>query len=413
MMKTAVTLSSGLLAIALALPVQAEITGFTVNKIDGVGALEDQLDDRMTDDYQINYKDCLKYLGDWAEVDDSGDVVSGTSGTTPRFTITWSIIALSGYDYAVKVGNCSDTGSISDDETDSCHYVVTARSLDSYTNNELVIDFTDLFPDGCSEGDTGDVTLYFFVQYGEDTTTKKIQTVRFEYDFESPLTPTSLTVEGGENNLKVSWEDDLNSDSDEITYRLYWSDASFDESTLEEVDSKGDIQPTSYQIGGLQVGTTYYVGVVALDDFDNESVLSTLVTGTPIVVSDFWENYKNNGGQEEGGFCFVATAAWGSSMAGAVPVLRHFRDNVLLSSAWGRRIVSLYYLNSPALARFIQDRPILRAAARVALAPFVAVAWFTVEADSAQRVRAMALLALAGVLLVWTRRRVALSGGRI
>lgn len=408
-MKNAVGLSSVLLALLAAFPAQAEIPGFTVNKIDGASSLEGQLDDRFTEDYRINYADCLLYLGDFADVSTDADASSGTGGVRPRFILRWSLTALSGYDYSVKVGSCSDTGGISDEETDACRYVITKTSLDSYTNNELIVDFTDLLPDGCDEGDTGDASLYFFVQYGDDTVTKKVHTVKFSYDFEAPLTPTELSVEGGENNLKVGWTDELN--SDEVTYKVYWSDASFDENTIEEAKSKGDISGTSYQIGGLDVGTTYYVGVAAVDEFDNESVLSQLTTGMPVTVSDFWESYKGAGGQEEGGFCFVATAAWGSSMQGAVPILRHFRDEVLVSSAWGRRLVSLYYLYSPPLARFIQKHPTLRAASRVVLAPFVALAWYTVEASPMSRVRVLLTLALAGVLVTWLRRR-SLTVGR-
>ncbi len=402
-MKIAVRLATVLLTLSVALPAHAEITGFTVNKIEGANSLEGQLEDRFTEDYLINYADCFTYLGEYAETDTDADATSGTSGVRPRFIVKWSLTALTGYDYSVKVGSCSDTGSISDEETDACRYVVTKTSLDSYTNNELIVDFTDLLQNGCDEGDTGDATLYFFVQYGDDTTTKKVQTVKFSYDFEAPLTPTELAVEGGEGNMKVSWTDDVN--SDEVTYRLYWSDASFDENGLEEVKTKGDISTTSYQIGSLEIGTTYYVGVVAVDKFDNESVLSQLATGSPVNVSDFWESYKQSGGQEEGGFCFVATAAWGSPMEGAVPMLRHFRDQVLVSSAWGRRLVTLYYLYSPPLARWISQVPGLRAAARVALAPFVAVAWYTVEATPIQKVRVLLLAALAGVLVAWLRRR--------
>lgn len=51
--------------------------------------------------------------------------------------------------------------------------------------------------------------------------------------------------------------------------------------------------------------------------------------------------------------CFIATAVYGASDAPEVMVFRHFRDEILLSSTTGRKLVSLYYLFSPYAARLI------------------------------------------------------------
>jgi YVTN family beta-propeller protein len=71
--------------------------------------------------------------------------------------------------------------------------------------------------------------------------------------------------------------------------------------------------------------------------------------------------------------CFIATAAYGSSMAGEVVTLRRFRDDHLMKSAAGRGFVRLYYQYSPAVADFIRERDSLRAAVRWGLWPVVAV----------------------------------------
>ncbi len=81
---------------------------------------------------------------------------------------------------------------------------------------------------------------------------------------------------------------------------------------------------------------------------------------------------------EEGG-CFVATAAYGSSLALAVRWLREFRDVVLLSTPLGRRFVRAYYERGPAAASVIAENPVLRKTARVALWPIAAAAWLTVH----------------------------------
>ncbi len=75
------------------------------------------------------------------------------------------------------------------------------------------------------------------------------------------------------------------------------------------------------------------------------------------------------------GNCFIATAAYGSNMAGDVMLLRKFRDNVLLTNAFGRMLVDTYYAVSPPIAAFIADHAVLRATTRAVLAPIV----FTVK----------------------------------
>lgn len=71
--------------------------------------------------------------------------------------------------------------------------------------------------------------------------------------------------------------------------------------------------------------------------------------------------------------CFIATAAYGSSMAGDVVTLRRFRDDHLMKSEAGRAFVQLYYRYSPPVAEFIRERDWLRAVVRGALWPIVTV----------------------------------------
>ena len=69
--------------------------------------------------------------------------------------------------------------------------------------------------------------------------------------------------------------------------------------------------------------------------------------------------------------CFIATAAYGSAMAGEVVALRRFRDDHLMKSEAGRAFVRLYYRYSPAVADYIRERDSLRAAVRWVLWPVV------------------------------------------
>jgi len=64
------------------------------------------------------------------------------------------------------------------------------------------------------------------------------------------------------------------------------------------------------------------------------------------------------------GGCFIATAAYGTSSAEQIDVLREFRDVVLLESIPGSQFVSLYYQLSPPVADFIAGNMLLRALVR-------------------------------------------------
>jgi polyhydroxybutyrate depolymerase len=64
------------------------------------------------------------------------------------------------------------------------------------------------------------------------------------------------------------------------------------------------------------------------------------------------------------GFCFIATAAYGTSTAEQLDVLRAFRDDVLLKSTVGSRLVDFYYRTSPPIANFISEHGVVRTLVR-------------------------------------------------
>jgi len=67
------------------------------------------------------------------------------------------------------------------------------------------------------------------------------------------------------------------------------------------------------------------------------------------------------------GFCFIATAAYGTETASELDILRDFRDQVLLQNALGSRLVEAYYKVSPPVADFIAKNDFLRAVVREVL----------------------------------------------
>jgi hypothetical protein len=67
------------------------------------------------------------------------------------------------------------------------------------------------------------------------------------------------------------------------------------------------------------------------------------------------------------GYCFIATAAYGTETASQLNILRDFRDQVLLKNALGSRFVATYYKVSPPVAAFIAKNDFLRAVVREVL----------------------------------------------
>jgi len=104
--------------------------------------------------------------------------------------------------------------------------------------------------------------------------------------------------------------------------------------------------------------------------------------------------------------CFIATAAYGTPMAGEIEILREFRDAYLLTNPVGQALVDFYYKVSPPMAEFITEHPSLKPIVRAGLAPAVAMSGIAVNTTSAEKTAIAGLLALVSMALgAWTRRR--------
>jgi hypothetical protein len=115
-------------------------------------------------------------------------------------------------------------------------------------------------------------------------------------------------------------------------------------------------------LGGLVQETHYYVGVRAMDACAGVGPIAVAeVTTTERVFATVTP-------------CFVATAAWGTPLAAEIGALRRLRDRHLLGNPIGRALVSAYYSVGPELASTIRESETLRAIARTALQPVVALA---------------------------------------
>jgi poly(3-hydroxybutyrate) depolymerase len=93
----------------------------------------------------------------------------------------------------------------------------------------------------------------------------------------------------------------------------------------------------------------------------NTYIASTTITmnGDRSVTANFEETTPSGGGG-----CFIATAAYGTPTAKQIDVLRAFRDDVLLKSTVGSRLVDFYYRTSPPIADFISQHNVVRTLVR-------------------------------------------------
>lgn len=105
--------------------------------------------------------------------------------------------------------------------------------------------------------------------------------------------------------------------------------------------------------------------------------------------------------------CFIATAAYGSSMADEVNTFRSFRNRYLLSSAWGTELVRFYYKHSPGLAKKIAKNEALRSLSRATLWPVWFFAWLSLQIGMTGTVVFLTVIAvlLVGCRWVLTRER--------
>ena len=69
--------------------------------------------------------------------------------------------------------------------------------------------------------------------------------------------------------------------------------------------------------------------------------------------------------------CFIATAAYGTPFATEIQILRKWRDLSLKNSFFGNTFVNIYYFISPPIAKFIEDKNLLKALTRKILKPII------------------------------------------
>lgn len=198
-------------------------------------------------------------------------------------------------------------------------------------------------------------------------------TARPEPDFAPPAVPGALALAGvSSRSASITFtapgDDGLVGLARGYEIRLVAGDditeATFDAATpvLAQIlpALPGEVQ--TLELPNLLFETDYVVAIRAHDDCRNTGPIATLRFSTA------------PRGEGEVDACFIATAAYGSVMAGEVERLRRFRDGALRQTVLGALAVEAYYTFGPALAGVVGESELLRDTARGLLAPVVEAA---------------------------------------
>lgn len=226
------------------------------------------------------------------------------------------------------------------------------------------------------------------------------KSISITFDNKPPKAPAAIEVEGGNQQMLIrvtppSTEDGKSKEKigkyhAKVT-GVFKSGEAETETTLEydsEVKSDSYNKVWEFTVKGKQgyefinndegkSDKNYSVEVYAEDLAGNSDKTATIsVNASAVTTYGFWSNYKSNGGKDDGGFCFVATAGFGSYFHPSVELLREFRDSVLAQSGLGRRFIAAYYKYGSYPADIIKDSSLLRAISRTILMPLVLSSWF-------------------------------------
>ena len=285
-------------------------------------------------------------------------------------------------EYTVKFakGNESCTKSIDFVSSDSC--VVVASGSITTTQNTVTYSYPRqnlipaTTPDECENLETSNY-MYLIVS-DPNNGFENVYTATYELSYRTtrPKAPTGVKATAGGSSIKVEWDN-----SGAASYKVYYAMQSGDSSTLSEGAYPEDIagvhtassESSSITIkSDITEDAVYLIAVTAYDSNGNQSVLSTPVEVTTVASDSFWDSYRAENADVDGGFCF---AAYGSTQEPHVRILRQFRDDILMQSAPGRAFVDTYYKLSPPMAYFIGQHPTVRAITRTALWPLYGMAW--------------------------------------
>lgn len=210
--------------------------------------------------------------------------------------------------------------------------------------------------------------------------------------------PTDIITVPGNQTILISWNAVTHATGYNVSYGttsgVYPTTVDAGDSLFQQISGLTNYEEIFITVTPYYT-PTLYCAVTAVDDAatPNESVLSaevtevlsdSVVTGTSssevsetpettVVFPDLKDEYN----------CFIATAAYGSSLEPQVVLLRKFRNQYLLTNWAGRHFVDLYYEYGPLGAAFINEHAWIKPVVRAALYPLIGFAWLCLKTGAA------------------------------
>jgi hypothetical protein len=298
--------------------------GFTIDNLGylGTGYNNSSL---YADFWMYDPRDTLTFT-DKTNVEPNQTIPSNT------VTVSWisspTAISITGGTYSINGGKYTSTaGTINTGDTVTVH-LLSSENFGTITNAILTIGgVSDTFSVTTRGADTTPDQFTFI-----DQTLVQTNTV---------ITSNTITVSGIEAAVNIAITGG--------TYSINGGTYTSDPGTV----NNGDTVTVQVTSGSERITTVDAVVTIG-------GVSDTFSVKTRFVVSNV-----------DSGPCFIATAAFGSPLAGQVEILRQFRDKYLLTNSSGRKFVAWYYRNGPVAANWIKDKPLAKAAVQTALYPLI------------------------------------------
>lgn len=190
-------------------------------------------------------------------------------------------------------------------------------------------------------------------------------------------------------DITLTWDANIEQNLDQ--YVVYWGTDSNPPFAHNSAD-KGDFideNTTTYMVTDLSEENVYYFAVRAFNSAGLGSDYSNIVS------SDGQNIQRGSAGA--GGGCFIATAAFGSTMDRHVQILCELRERRLATNPIGRSIIRAYYRFSPPFAHYLNDHPFAKALVRYTLIPITTLAFVSLSINPLMAMFAFFALLLAGV----------------
>jgi uncharacterized protein (TIGR03382 family) len=181
------------------------------------------------------------------------------------------------------------------------------------TTNTITINVQDFLlrsPNGCSTTSTSATpgVAYLCASFPVSSlvsTTTETGVFTVNYALQPPAAPIGLTVQAGDSHLRLSWSPG-NAADNILTYDVFavlsGRVLAPGERPAQSVTSAttADVQKTD-DGSSLQNGVSYDLAVRGNDVYGNTSAISAPTPGTPVQIDDFYNRYRNAGGQAAGG----------------------------------------------------------------------------------------------------------------